>query len=282
MAMEKVGKYMTREVFILNPNDSLAKARNLMLTKKIGKLVVADEKERVLGIISRSDMAFALGKGSSRWRKRPLDQMLVKDLMVTKVMMVNPSKPLNEAAKIMLEKDLSGLPVIDKGSLVGIITTHDMTRYLADYGSNDLKVKDVMDKKVLTTSPFHSIHHLVELIASTPTRRIVIVDSEGRPVGLVSPSNIAFTKFDVKRKVVFRRSLGGFYEPTHRKVAYFGIAIAGDIMSSPVFVIHEEDSVAEAARNMVHNDIGALPVLDKNHRLTGFFSKREVLKIIAS
>lgn len=233
MAMEKVGKYMTREVFILNPNDSLAKARNLMLTKKIGKLVVVDEKERVLGIISRSDMAFALGKGSSRWRKRPLDQMLVKDLMVTKVMTVNPSTPLNESAKIMLEKDLSGLPVIDKGSLVGIITTHDMTRYLADYGSSDPKVKDVMDKKVLTASPFHSIHHLVELIASTPTRRIVIVDSEGRPVGLVSPSNIAFTKFDVKRKVAFRRSLGGFYEPTHRKVAYFGIAIAGDIMSSP-------------------------------------------------
>ncbi|MCP8321295.1 MAG: CBS domain-containing protein, partial [archaeon] len=42
------------------------------------------------------------------------------------------------------------------------------------------------------------------------------------------------------------------------------------------------DSVAEAARSMVHNDIGALPVLDKNHRLTGIFSKREVLKVIVS
>ncbi|MCP8314765.1 MAG: CBS domain-containing protein [archaeon] len=280
--MEKVERYMTREVFILNPNDSLAKARNLMLTKKIGKLVIVDEKERILGIISRSDMAFALGRGSSRWRKRPLDQMLVKDLMVTKVITVSPSTPLNEVAKIMLEKDLSGLPVIDKGHLVGIITTHDMTKYLADYGSSDLKVIDVMDKKVVTASPFHSIHHLVELMASTPTRRVVIIDSEGRPIGLVSPSNIAFTKFDVKRKVVFRRSLGGFYEPTHRKVAYFGIAIAGDVMSSPVFIIHEEDSVSEVARNMVHNDIGALPVLDKNHHLTGIFSKREVLKVIVS
>ena len=279
--MEKVGRYMTREVFILNPNDSLAKARNLMLTKKIGKLAIVDEKERILGVLSRSDMAFALGRGSPRWRKRPLDQMLVKDLMVTKVITVSSSTPLNEAAKIMLEKDLSGLPVIEKGRLVGIITTHDMTKYLADYGS-DLKVKDVMDKKVVTASPFHSIHHLVELMASTPTRRVVIIDSEGRPIGIVSPSNIAFTKFDIKRKVVFRRSLGGFYEPTHRKVAYFGIAIAGDFMSSPVFIIHEEDSVTEAAGNMVHNDIGALPVLDKNHRLTGIFSKREVLKVIAS
>jgi len=279
MFMEKVGRYMTREVFILNPNDSLAKARNLMLTKKIGKLAIVDEKERILGVLSRSDMAFALG--SSRWRKRPLDQMLVKDLMVTKVITVSSSTPLNEAAKIMLEKDLSGLPVIEKGRLVGIITTHDMTKYLADYGS-DLKVKDVMDKKVVTASPFHSIHHLVELMASTPTRRVVIIDSEGRPIGIVSPSNIAFTKFDIKRKVVFRRSLGGFYEPTHRKVAYFGIAIAGDFMSPPVFIIHEEDSVTEAAGNIVHNDIGALPVLDKNHRLTGIFSKREVLKVIAS
>ncbi|MCP8321812.1 MAG: CBS domain-containing protein, partial [archaeon] len=62
--MEKVERYMTQEVFILNPNDSLAKARNLMLTKKIGKLVIVDEKERILGILSRSDMAFALGRGS--------------------------------------------------------------------------------------------------------------------------------------------------------------------------------------------------------------------------
>ncbi len=279
--MEKVGRYMTREVFTLNPNDSLAKARNIMLTKKIGKLLIVDEKERVLGIISRSDMAFALGKGSPRWRKRPIDQMLVKDLMVTKVITVEPSTPLNEAAKVMLEKDLSGLPVIDKGRLVGILTTHDLTKYLADYGSSDLRVRDVMDKKVAKASPFHSIHHVVELMASTPTRRVVIVDSEGRPIGLISPFNIAFTKFDIERKVVFRRSLGGFYEPTHRKVAYFGIAIAGDVMSSPVFIIHEEDSVTEAARNMVYNGIGALPVLDKNHRLTGIFSRREVLKVIA-
>jgi CBS domain-containing protein len=194
---------------------------------------------------------------------------------------VEPSTPLNEAAKVMLEKDLSGLPVIDKGRLVGILTTHDLTKYLADCGSSDLRVRDVMDKKVATASPFHSIHHVVELMASTPTRRVVIVDSEGKLIGLISPFNIAFTKFDIKRKVVFRRSLGGFYEPTHRKVAYFGIAIAGDVMSSPVFIIHEEDSVTEAARGMVNNGIGALPVLDKNHRLTGIFSRREVLKVIA-
>jgi CBS domain-containing protein len=280
--MEKVEKYMTREVFTLNPNDSLAKARNLMLTKKIGRLVVVDEKDRVLGIISRSDMAFALGRGSPRWRKRPLDQMLVKDLMVTRVITINPLTSLNEVAKIMLEKDISGLPVIDKGRLVGIITTHDMTKYLADHASNDLRVKDVMDKKVITASPFHSIHHIVDLMASSPTRRVIIIDNEGRPIGLISPSNIAFTKFDIKRKVVFRRSLGGSYEPTHRKVAYFGIAIAGDIMSSPVFIAHEEDSVSEAARNMVHNGVGALPVLDKDHHLRGIFSKKEVLKVIES
>ncbi|MGQ9468648.1 MAG: CBS domain-containing protein [Nitrososphaerales archaeon] len=68
--MKKVEKYMIREVFVLNPNNSLAKARNLMLNKKIGRLVIVDEKERILGIISRSDMAFALGRGSSRWREK--------------------------------------------------------------------------------------------------------------------------------------------------------------------------------------------------------------------
>ncbi len=61
--MEKVGRYITRKVFTLNPNDSLAKARNVMLTKKIGKLLIVDEKERVLdknhrftGVFSRREV----------------------------------------------------------------------------------------------------------------------------------------------------------------------------------------------------------------------------------
>jgi CBS domain-containing protein len=279
MDMEKVRDYMTRNVFVLSPNDSLAKARNIMLTKRIGRMVIVDSEDRVLGVITRSDMAFALGHGSTRWRKRPLDQMLVKDLMVKKVVTANLSTPLKEAIRTMLEKDFWGLPVVDKERLAGIITAFDIMRYVIDRG-NDLRVADVMDRRVATASPFHSIHHVTELMASTPTKRVVIVDGEGRPIGIVSPSNIAFTKGDAKRKVVFRRSLGGFYEPTHKKVTYLDLAIAGDVMSSPVLIARDEDSVIEATKVMVDNRIGALPVLDREHDLIGMFSRREVLKTI--
>ncbi|MGQ9719310.1 MAG: CBS domain-containing protein [Nitrososphaerales archaeon] len=278
--MEKVEDYMTRNVFVLSSNDSLAKARNIMLTKRIGRMVITDSGDRVLGIITRSDMAFALGRGSTGWRKRPLDQMLVKDLMITRVVTANPSTPLKEAIKTMLEKDFWGLPVVDKERLVGIITAFDIMKYLIDRG-NDLRVADVMDRRVVTASPFHSIHHVTELMASTPTKRVVIVDSEGRPTGIISPSNIAFTKGDAKRKVVFRRSLGGFYEQTHKRVTYLDLAIAGDVMSSPVLIAHDEDGVIEATKVMVDNRIGALPVLNRGHDLIGMFSRREVLKTIA-
>lgn len=70
MVMEKVGKYVSQDFFILDPSDSLAKARNPMFIKKTGTLVVVDGKEKVLVMMSRSDMAFAQGKGSSKLRKK--------------------------------------------------------------------------------------------------------------------------------------------------------------------------------------------------------------------
>ncbi|MGQ9468647.1 MAG: CBS domain-containing protein [Nitrososphaerales archaeon] len=53
-------------------------------------------------------------------------------------------------------------------------------------------------------------------------------------------------------------------------------------MTTKVITVSPSIPLTEAAKSMIHNDIGALPVLDKNHRLIGIFYKREVLKVIAT
>ena len=78
--LASVNNFMTKEVFVVNPNDTLARTKNLMLSKKIGRLVVL-EGEKIVGIITREDLAkaFMISKPSSK--ARPIDQLLVQHFM---------------------------------------------------------------------------------------------------------------------------------------------------------------------------------------------------------
>jgi CBS domain-containing protein len=108
-----------------------------------------------------------------------------------------------------------------------------------------------------------------------------VLDSEGKPVGIISPANLAFAKFSQIKKVHSKRSVQKGGAPTHDKISYIAIATAGDIMTSPVIIVHENETVQYAAAIMVAKDIGALPVLNSEGRVSGIFSKKEVLEIAA-
>ncbi|MGQ9780985.1 MAG: CBS domain-containing protein [Nitrososphaeria archaeon] len=278
--MTSVNDFMTKNVFVVKPNDTLARAKNLMLSKKIGRLVVLD-REKIIRIITRQDLARAFLTPKPFSRARPIDQLLILHFMKKRTITIEYNADINEAAKIMLEKDIGGIPVTWGGKLAGIITTHDITKYVSQLPRRELVVKDYMNKNVAFASPFHSVNHVANLLFRNPAHRVVVLDSEGKPVGIISPANLAFIKFSPTKKVSSKRSVEKGGVPTHDKISYVAIATAEDMMSSPVIIVHEDDSVQSAASIMVAKDIGALPVLDRNGHVSGIFSKKEVLAIAA-
>jgi len=275
-----VNDFMTKEVFVVKPNDTLARTKNLMLSKKIGRLVIL-ESDKIVGIITREDLARAFLVSKPTSKARPIDQLLVQHFMKQKVLTVEYNADISEAAKLMLEKDIGGIPVTWGGRLVGIITTHDITKYVSQFPRTGMMVKNFMCKDVAFTSPFHSVNHVANLLFKNPSHRVVVQDSEGNPVGIISPANLAFFKFSPIKKVSSRRSVEKGGVPTHDKISYVAIATAGDIMSSPIIIVHENDSIQSAATIMVTKDIGALPVLNSEGHVSGIFSKKEVLEIAA-
>lgn len=278
--MTSVSDFMTKNVFVVKPNDTLARAKNLMISKKIGRLVVLDG-EKIVGIITRQDLARAFLSPKPSSRARPIDQLLVLHFMKKRTITLEYNADISEAAKIMLEKDIGGVPVTWGGKLAGIITTHDITRYVSQFPRGGLTVKDYMSKNVAFASPFHSISHVANLLFRNPAHRVIVLDREGKPVGIISPANLAFIKFAPIRKVPSKRSVEKGGLPTHDRVSYVSIATAEDMMSSPVIIAHEDDSVQTAASVMVAKDIGALPVLDHEGHVSGIFSKKEVMAIAA-
>jgi CBS domain-containing protein len=141
MKQECVCDWMTREVITISPNTSLVEAHKLMMEKRIRRLPVVHDG-RLVGIVTLGDVRGAEPAHASSVNIWESDHVLAK-LKVIEIMTQRPVTILDdarmwEAARIMLDKKFSGLPVVDKaGHLVGIITESDIFRLVATEWSKD-------------------------------------------------------------------------------------------------------------------------------------------------
>ena len=132
----KVRDVMTADPTTLKRNDKLTLADDIMTLGRVRHLpVVDDDDQTVVGIVTQRDLfrdalAQALGYGRHAQRKI-LDTLSVKDVMATEVITARPDASLVEAAKILTERKIGCLPVVENGKLVGILTEGDFVALIA-------------------------------------------------------------------------------------------------------------------------------------------------------
>jgi CBS domain-containing protein len=133
MASEpQVRDLMSSEVVTLRRNDQLSIADDVMRLGRIRHLPVLDDDERLVGIVSQRDLfrgalARALGYGVHAQQKL-LGQLLVKEVMTNDPITIAPDAPLAAAARLMLERKVGALPVVEGDRLVGILTESDFVK----------------------------------------------------------------------------------------------------------------------------------------------------------
>jgi len=119
-----VGLRMSRNVPVCAPDDGLDKAIQVMRDRKVRQLVVA-EGDRVVGVLSRIDLQHVLPSTATTLSVNEMNYQLsrlkVRDYMTHKVVSVAPDTTIEEAARAMHDSDVSGLPVVKNGRLVGLI-----------------------------------------------------------------------------------------------------------------------------------------------------------------
>jgi len=131
----KVRDLMTPEVATLQRNETLSFANQLMNLGRIRHLPVVDEDGKLAGIVSQRDLFYngllrALGHGKHA-ATRVRDMLPVKEVMATEVITTNPDAALKEAARLMFDKKVGCLPVVENGRLVGILTEGDFVAHFA-------------------------------------------------------------------------------------------------------------------------------------------------------
>ena len=115
-----VREAMTLKVETVAPEVSVLDAAKQMVKKKIGCIVVVEDGKPV-GIVTEWDFC----KSVVAKDKKP-SQVKVKEIMTISIRTVSPEMNLTEASKVMAKYNIRRLPVIEKGSLVGIITNKDI------------------------------------------------------------------------------------------------------------------------------------------------------------
>lgn len=113
-----------------------------------------------------------------------------RDVMTKDVITVDPDVTLLEAIRILIEKKISGMPVVNAGGeIVGIISEKDILNFVFDGNLQNTKVKEAMTKDVVSFPPDADVDSIILAIASHHFRRVPVVES-GRLVGLISRRDI--------------------------------------------------------------------------------------------
>jgi len=113
---------MVREVITIDENVSVKEAVDIMNQFEIGS-IIATRKGKAVGIITERDLLkriVAEGKNAKKIR--------VKDIMSTPLITITPDTDLEEAARLMFEKKIKKLLVIDQNRLVGLVSLTDIAR----------------------------------------------------------------------------------------------------------------------------------------------------------
>ena len=136
MTKLKVRDLMTADPTTLKRNDKLTLADDIMRLGRVRHLPVTDDDGQTLvGIVTQRDLfrdalAQALGYGKHAQRNI-LDTLAVKDVMTTDVVTTGPQTSLVEAARLLTERKIGCLPVVENGRLVGILTEGDFVALIA-------------------------------------------------------------------------------------------------------------------------------------------------------
>lgn len=256
----------SRQTVCVTQKESVFNAAVLMQKRNFRHLPVIAEGGKIAGIFSAQDIVDSLSlvlahEKSSEKVIQSLD-IPVHRIMALHPIVVEKWDGLAEVVKKLIAHNVGALPVIDElGTVQGIITLRDVVGLLGT-GSEPLgvSVSEIMTRKVTTTGRDATMNEAVKLMSDMRIRRLPIVSSEGEVLGLVTNKDVL--------KIVSR--LKQEESPFDEKISSY--------MTKEVITADQDDDVRLVASRMVIFNIGGLVVCDKNSKIVGIVTERDLIK----
>src|SRR6201993_5428400 len=114
----------SREIYSVSPGATVFEAVRLMDAKNVGALLVMD-RERLVGIISERDYTRKVMLRGKRSRETKVAEIMSSDVTVT-----NPREPVEKCLRLMTDKHIRHLPVVEDDKVVGVISIGDLVKHV--------------------------------------------------------------------------------------------------------------------------------------------------------
>jgi acetoin utilization protein AcuB len=189
-----VEKRMSHPVITIKPDIPIHDALKLMHKESIQRLPVVSDRGQMVGIISEMDILHANPSDATSLSVWELNYLLsrikVSDVMTSDVVTVVVDTPIEEAARIMADRKIGGLPVMRDGDLVGMITETDLFKvFLELLGAREAGIRvtalvqDVPGELAKLTAAISGIGGnivaMVQFLGESPENRLVTLKVEG-------------------------------------------------------------------------------------------------------
>lgn len=272
---------MSSPVYIVSPGEHIAYARNLMLKHKISRVPVV-EAGTLVGVLTKKDIGYRLRQSEPIWRRRPIDNIPVSILMTRDPLTISPETTTRQIAALMIQWDISGLPVMEAGNITGIVTKSDFMRSAA-VNTLTQTVADVMEDAI-SVSRYHSLDHVIDIMRER-NDKVVVLNNDGTLAGIITESNLAFYLYKTEKrelpkkdvKMVSRGESGG-----RKQFRYVveAAAVAEDLMSHPVITVPCEEKLTEAVQVMQTHHINSVVAMEDNE-IKGILKRDDIIREVA-
>ena len=247
----KVQDVMRKDMITNSPGESVLSAARTMCENNSSCIVVMDN-DSLAGILTETDLLKRIASGEKDYSK-----ITMAETMSCPVETVSADLPVIEAIKIMEDKHIKRLPVLQNKRLVGIITQTDLTQLLAS-AALWRNVVEIMSLDVAGIQCKASVADAVEVMTSRHISCTVTLE-EDEVVGIL-------TERDLLKRVV-----GQEKNPADVKLE--------EVMSSPVISVPPDCPVFTASRIMENLDIRRLVVTEDKH-LCGIVTQTDIFRAV--
>lgn len=276
-----IKQLVTRPPVNINESDDLALALQVMSWAEIRHLPVV-KGEALVGVITERDVlrCFAeLGRAAGGRRR-------VGAAMTTPPIIVGPDDGVEAAIKLVIERGIGCLPVVERGRVVGVVTRRDLlgreirpeapTPLPELIGSKEpgaawtrMLVDDVMSTDPVTASADDSLRTVVDRMGRQGIRHVPIIDGERRVVGILSDRDV---------RTAIGNPMRGL-DPREAIVRIESTRVHHAMSRSPS-TLPAGTRLSRAAALFVDQKVGAVPIVDERERLVGLVSYTDVLRAI--
>jgi len=248
---------LSRDPLYVEDSTYLTKARQLIRDHHVRGLPVVNDNKHVLGIVTAQDMLRVTSTKSN---------VTVAGFMV-QVPLVTGQMDMFDAARLMLKEKSTLLPVIespDKPRLRGVVTLLDVFKHIDLEKVPKKQIQEVMSTKVVTANPDDPVTKVWDKMVEEDFTGLPVV-KDGKPIGMI-------TRFDILKRGWARISK----ESETRPVDSTQMRIE-KLMSSPIYSIKPDASLASAIELMRKYEIGRISVVDEG-KLVGIVDRNDLIK----